>query len=144
TRVLPPMEAAALDAVRRRVPGRRRRAPDLVHVAVMDLALHLAVVVVTAEPDLEYGREPRVLTDHDVVAALRARNHVREERDAVERERAVARLDDGAAVLLHREPITAAEPIAQRRPGVSDDPDRLAGKDVRERRCARRSRCRTV
>ena len=71
-RVLPPVEALALDTIGQRVARFRRGLAGLGHVAEVDLTLHFTVVGEAAEPHLEHRRETALLIDDDVVAALRA------------------------------------------------------------------------
>jgi hypothetical protein len=137
--VLFPVEALAFDAIGDSVARGGRGFTGLLNVAVVDLPLHLAIVLVAAEPHLDGGRETGVLLDGDDVAALRAGDEMREERDTFERERAVARLHRSSVGLGERQTIVATEPVAQHWAVVEDDLQRRAGEDVRQWRCADRS-----
>ena len=64
---------------------------------------------------------------------------MREERDAIERQRAVAGLHGGGVAFGERQPVVTGEAVAQRRTVVEDDLQRLAREHIRQRRRARRT-----
>jgi hypothetical protein len=92
-RILLPVITLALDPVRDDVAFLGRRLAGHGHVAVIRLPLDLAIVFVTTEPDLENGGQIRIPINDDVVTALRPRQHMREEGDLIEPQRAVAGVD---------------------------------------------------
>jgi len=61
---------------------------------------------------------------------------VRDERDVILNERAIARIHGLAAIFGDAELPVAGEPVGERRPLVSDDPERLPSQAVREGRGA--------
>lgn len=94
--------------------------------AVVGLALHLAIILVTREPDLEDCGQIRVLVHDDVVAALRARNYMREENNVPERQRAVSRFGRHTAVFGYHKTVLAGKAITQGRTVIRQNPDLLA------------------
>src|ERR1700733_14443576 len=118
--------------------SRRRLLTRLLDVAVIDLALNFTIILIAAEPQVEDRRQIRIPVDHYGVAALRARDHVREKGDAVQGQSATPCVHRAATVLSQRKTVVTAERIAQRRAFISDDPDRFADEHLGKRRNARR------
>src|SRR5580693_4550375 len=96
-----------------------------VYIAVMELALDLAIVLIAAEPQLDHGGQLALAVDHHGIAVLRPRNHVAEQTNVVRLQRAESGIDRLAAILDDRELGIAGELVAERGTPVGHDDERL-------------------